>query len=259
MDNLSPTGTAVPPRIPPAYYPDPPPPGDSPEERAPIPNAIAAIEAILRQPRRVMYHLGQPGAGRLIAAMLLVAVVFALVYGVVVGSFSAGTQLWAAPVKIAGGMLFAVIICLPSLYIFACLSGSQAGFTQICGLVVGLVMLMTLLLIGFAPVAWLFSQSTASLVWMGVLHLLFWLIATAFGLRFLQSGFALTRARSLAGMRTWVIIFILVVVQMTTALRPLIGTAETLMPTEKKFFLAHWADCLRDGAGKEPAPADIGR
>jgi len=60
-------------------------------------------------------------------------------------------------------------------------------------------------------------------------------------------------------MRTWVIIFVLVVVQMTTALRPLIGTAETLMPTEKKFFLAHWADCLRDGAGKEPAPADIGR
>src|SRR5512137_1539 len=133
MDNLNPTGTAVPPRIPPAYY-DPPPPGDSPEERAPIPNAIAAIEAILRQPRRVMYHLGQPGAGRLIAAMLLVAVVFVLVYGVVLGSFSAGTKLWAAPVKIAGVMLFAVIICLPSLYIFACLSGSHAGFIQICGL-----------------------------------------------------------------------------------------------------------------------------
>lgn len=258
MDNLNPTGAAVPPRIPPAYYPDPPPPGDAPEERVPIPNAIAAIETILRQPRRVMYHLGQPGAGKLIAAMLVVSVACALVYGVVVGSFSAGTQLWAAPVKIAGGMLFAVVICLPSLYIFACLSGSQAGFIQICGLVVGLVMLMTLLLIGFAPVAWLFSQSTASLVWMGVLHLLFWFIATAFGLRFLQSGFALTRARSLAGMRTWVIIFVLVVVQLTTALRPLIGTAETLMPTEKKFFLAHWAECLRHSAeNRETTPATV--
>ena len=226
MENLNPIGTAVPPRIPASHYPAPPPPGDAPEERAPIPNAIAAIEAILRQPRRVMYHLGQPGAGSLIAAMLVVAVLCALIYGVVVGSFSSGTQLWAAPLKIAGGMLFAVVICLPSLYIFACLSGSQAGFVQICGLVAGLVMLMTLLLIGFAPVAWLFSQSTASIVWMGVLHLLFWFIATAFGLRFLQSGFALTQARSLAGMRTWVIIFVLVVVQMTTALRPLVGTAQ---------------------------------
>jgi hypothetical protein len=207
-----------------------------------------------------MYHLGQPGAGSLIAAMLVVAVLCALIYGVVVGSFSSGTQLWAAPLKIAGGMLFAAVICLPSLYIFACLSGSQAGFVQICGLVTGLVMLMTLLLIGFAPVAWLFSQSTASIVWMGVLHLLFWFIATAFGLRFLQSGFALTQARSLAGMRTWVIIFVLVVVQLTTALRPLIGTAETLMPTEKMFFLTHWADCLRHGGGSgDAANRDIGR
>jgi len=43
---------------------------------------------------------------------------------------------------------------------------------------------MTVLLIGFAPVAWLFSQSTESLLLMGALHLVFWLIATYFGLRF---------------------------------------------------------------------------
>jgi hypothetical protein len=248
MDDLNTTSTAVPPQIPNYYPPAPPSPGNAPEEREPIPNAIVAMEAILRQPRRVMYHLGQPGAGKLIGSMLLISVLCALVYGVVVGSFSSGVQLWAAPLKIAGGMLFAVLICLPSLYIFACLSGSRAGFAQICGLVAGLVMLMTLLLIGFAPVAWLFSQSTASIVWMGVLHLLFWFVAMAFGLRFLQSGFALTRARSLAGLRTWVIIFVLVVVQMTTALRPLVGTAPTILPTQKKFFLTHWADCLHEGA-----------
>ena len=31
------------------------------------------------------------------------------------------------------------------------------------------------------------------------------------------------------------------------------------MPTEKKFFLAHWGDCLRDRAGQEARSADIGR
>jgi hypothetical protein len=31
---------------------------------------------------------------------------------------------------------------------------------------------------------------------------------------------------------------------MTTALRPLIGTSKTFLPTEKKFFLAHWGDNL---------------
>src|SRR5689334_12487933 len=125
--------------------------GDNPEEREPIPNAITAVEAMLRQPRRVMFQLRQPGAGRLSAGMLFVVLLCSLVYGLVVGSFSMGTQLWAAPAKIAGGLLLSAIICLPSLYIFTCLSGSRARLAEICGLVSGLLLLMTVLLIGFAP------------------------------------------------------------------------------------------------------------
>jgi len=103
-----------------------------------------------------------------------------------------------------------------------------------------------LIAIAFAPVAWLFSQSTNSVVWMGVLHLLFWFIATMFGLKFLDSGFSHSKARSSAGLYTWVIIFILVAVQMTTALRPIVGKSETgtFFPTTKKFFLSHWSDSL---------------
>ena len=95
---------------------------------------------------------------------------------------------------------------------------------EINGLLAGLLMLMTILLIGFAPVAWIFSQSTESLAWMGALHLIFWFIATFFGLRFLQTGFSHSNARSLAGFNTWVAIFMLVALQMTTALRPILGT-----------------------------------
>ena len=36
---------------------------------------------------------------------------------------------------------------------------------------------MTALLIGFAPVAWVFSQSTDSIFMMGLLHFCFWLVA----------------------------------------------------------------------------------
>src|SRR2546426_2401635 len=213
--------------------------GENPEDREPIPNAVGAIESILRKPRRVMYQLRQPRSGRLIFSMILVAIVCSLIYGVVVGTFSMGDQLWAAPVKIAGGLLFATLICLPSLYIFTCLSGSHARLVEICGLVAGLLMLMTILLIGFAPVAWVFSQSTESLPAMGALHLFFWFIATYFGLRFLCAGFAQWTARP-AGLRVWVAIFLLVMVQMTTALRPIVGTADTFVQKEKKFFVKHW-------------------
>jgi len=219
-------------------------PGDDPAEQVPIQNGIAAIEAILRQPRRVMYQLRQPGAGKLIAVMLFIAVACSIVYGLVAGTFTGGTQLWAAPVKIATGLMISALICLPSLYIFTCLSGSQARLVEVFGLLAGLLMLMTILLVGFAPVAWIFSQSTESLAWMGTLHLVFWFIATLFGLRFLKAGFAHTNAKSQAGLNTWIIIFLLVALQMTAALRPIIGKSDKLLPTEKKFFVSHWLDCV---------------
>ncbi len=250
--------TPLPPALPPQIQPSPAPPvplalGELPEEREPIRGPIAAVEAILRQPRRLMYQLRQPRSGSLIGGMLLVAIVCSLVYGVVVGTFSQGTQLWAAPVKIAGGLVLATVICLPSLYIFTCLSGSRARLAEICGLVAGLLMLMTILLVGFAPVAWLFSQSTESLPWMGALHLLFWLVATGFGLRFLGAGFSHSQARSRAGLNTWIVIFVLVALQMTTALRPIVGKADSFLPKEKQFFVAHWVECMKEAPSSEPA------
>jgi len=246
MNEHVPIPSQIPPRIPPVATPS----GglqlgDDPAECVPIPNVVAAIDAILRHPRRVMFQLCQSDAGNLIAMMLLVSVVCSLIYGVVAGTFSGGDQLWAAPVKIAVGLMISALICLPSLYIFTCLSGSQARLVEVCGLLAGLLMLMTILLIGFAPVAWIFSQSTESLAWMGTLHLVFWFIATLFGLRFLNSGFSHSNARSHAGFYTWVVIFLLVAVQMTTALRPILGTANTILPTEKQFFVSHWGDCLK--------------
>lgn len=227
-------------------------PGDDASDRVPIPHGFAALEALLRHPSRLFYQLRQPGAGGLVVQMLLIALGCSVIYGVVVGTFSGGTQLWIAPVKIAGGLMISAAICLPSLYIFTCLSGSRARLIEVGGLLAGLLMLMTILLIGFAPVAWIFSQSTESVVWMGILHFVFWFVATLFGVRFLKQGFSQTDAKSQAGVNVWIIIFLLVAVQMTTALRPILGKSDTFLPTKKEFFLEHWADCLKE-AGSKPA------
>ena len=213
--------------------------GDDPQDRESIRGPVSAIESILRHPRRVLYQLRQPGAGHVIVALFLITVLCSLIYGFIVGTFSMGIQLWAAPVKIAAGLVISAVICLPSLYIFSCLSGTQARLIEVVGMIVGLLALMTVLLIGFAPVAWVFSQSTDSLPAMGALHLTFWCIATYFGIRFLSEGFAHLSGKP-AGLRVWVTIFLLVMVQMSTALRPIVGKADTLLPVEKKFFLKHW-------------------
>ncbi len=235
------------------------PPPQAPEtpqqEPVPVRGIFAAIDALLREPNRVMQQLNRPGAGSLVVSMLIAAILCNLIYGVVAGSFSGGTQLWAAPVKIAGGLLFSAFICLPSLYIFACLGGVRAGMLEVAGMIAGLLAIMSVLLVGFAPVAWVFSQSTESLPAMGGLHLAFGLVACFFGLRFLSAAFTHFKANSRAGLSFWTLVFLLVALQMTTALRPIIDTAPTFLPKEKKFFLTHWSDCLN--AQPKPEAATV--
>ncbi len=96
--------------------------------------------------------------------------------------------------------------------------------------------LTALILIGFAPVAWVFTQSTDSLAFMGALHLLFLAIALRFGLRPLLRA----AAKDSGYLKLWGLLFVLVSLQMTTTLRPFLGTAPTLLPIEKKIFLLHW-------------------
>ena len=243
-------GISVPPVIPPGAG-NPP-----PAEPRPIRGFLGAAEAMLRHPQHVIHYLRQPDSSKLIVYLVTISVVCGLVYGVIVGTFSGGPQLWQAPVKIVGGMLLSAFICLPSLYIFACLSGSTARVADVCGALMGFLALMTVLLIGFAPVAWVFSQSTKSLVVMGALHIGFWLVATIFGLRFLHSAFRQLNSRSNLGFQVWVVIFLLVALQMTTALRPILGRSDRFLPqaSEKKFFLEHWVDCLRADAQGAPPP-----
>jgi hypothetical protein len=222
----------------------PPPLGDNPEDRQPVTSIVAAIEAVLRQPRRIHYQLSQGKAAGVISMLMFITAFCALVYGFIVGTFSGGMQLWAAPIKVAGGLLVSGLICLPSLYIFCCLSGSQARLGEVFGLLAGMLAITTILLIGFAPVAWVFSQSTESVPVMGTLHLLFWMVATVFGLRFLARGFSQLKAGSNGMLVLWGAIFLLVALQMTTALRPLVGKSDRFFPTTKQFFLSHWADNL---------------
>jgi hypothetical protein len=217
------------------------------EEQQPIRSVFEAAEAVLRQPRRVLFQVGE--AGNVTLFLYGLSILGLIAYGLVVGSFSGGEQWWAAPTKIAGGLVVSSLICLPSLYVFSCLAGSRASIRQIIGLVAGLLAVMTLLLIGFAPVAWVFSQSTESVTTMGLLHLLFWGIAMYFATAFFHTGFKeLVAAKGEGVRKVWLTVFVVVVLQMSTALRPIIGTSDTYLPSDKRFFLGHWLQSIEAGA-----------
>lgn len=202
------------------------------------------LQTLLKHPGRIIHEL-HAGRRRLLAAQFLL---FALggmaLYGVVVGSLSGGAQLWIAPAKLALGTLLSGLICLPSLYIFCALAGSEFRLRALAGVLAAASCLTSLLLVGFAPVAWIFSQSTDSLAFMGTLHLLFWLLSLSFGLRLLGGITRFPSGDRRGGLKSWSLLFILVCLQMTTTLRPIIGRSDHFLPGEKKFFLTYWFESL---------------
>ena len=215
---------------------------------APMPDShrpAAALDALLKRPGQLIYQLHHAPRGRIVAVLVIVTLLCLALYGVAVGSFSGHEQWWAAPVKIVVGTFVSALICLPSLYIFACLGGADLRLGPLCGTLAAVLCLNALLLIGFAPVAWVFSQSTDSLALIGALHLAFWAVGAIFSLRLLSAMLDLINpAAGKSYLRIWFCVFLLVCLQMTTTLRPIVGRSDTFLTTKKLFFLAHWSKNL---------------
>ena len=216
-------------------------------EYVPMPgrgDILAVMESLLKHPGRIIWEISNGRALSVIVALALITVGSLAIYGVVVGSLTGGSQLWIAPAKITIGSLLSLLICLPSLYIFLCLSGSDGSLRQVAGMLISSACLTALLLISFAPVAWVFSQSTDSIGLMGFLNLIFWLVAMWFGMGLLKRCMTWANHSAKGNLRAWMAIYLIVSLQMTTSLRPIIGHADTFLPSEKQFFLAHWQECL---------------
>jgi len=239
-----------------SQYPEHPPlPPQSPAE-PPLPETLdtrALFEALLRSPQALIRRLAEPGHGAL-APFLLIAVVSMLVFGAVLGSFAMHEQLWTAPLKVTAGLLIAGLICFPSLYIFSCLAGSQANASQLAATLAGMLALAGLLLLGFAPAVWIFTQATDAYGFMGVIGLAAWLTAVAFGFRFLRIAVTATGAGSKLPLTVWSCIFLVVTLQMTTSLRPILGRSDRILTNEKLFFLQHWIKSA--GKSLPPSPAE---
>lgn len=228
------------------------PPAKEPEKTIPVPDPFVPMEGhvsplsifenIIKHPHRILFELRSGRKGLVIINLLALAIVLLALYGAMVGMFSGGDQIWKAAIKVSLGALFSGLICVPSMYIFLCLSKAECNLMEAMGFMLGILAMSAILLIGLAPVAWVFTVSTEGIYFMGLMHLLFWGIGTYFGMGFFKSGcmsFAQSRGNYI---QIWSLIFIIVTLQMTCTLRPLLGTSQSFFQKEKKFFLHHWFD-----------------
>lgn len=210
----------------------------------PLPEVLdmkGLFEALLRRPQALVHHLARPNHGAT-GKFALIGIVSFVLFGLVLGCFAKHEQLWEAPLKIVSGILFSGMICFPSLYIFSTLAGARITVSQLAACLSGALALAGLLLLGFAPAVWIFAESTDSFGFMGWLAVGSWIIAVGFAFRFVTAVVHATGGTQKGPVFIWSFVFLLVTLQMTTSLRPILGRSDNLLTSEKKFFLQHWSD-----------------
>lgn len=216
------------------------------------------FEALLRRPHALVQRLAEPNHGAT-GRFAMMSVLSFLMFGFVLGCFAKHHQLWAAPAKITAGLIFSGLICFPSLYIFATLAGARVTISQLAACLAGALSLAGLLLLGFAPAVWIFAESTDSLGFMGTLAIGAWMIAVFFAFKFLKSVIYATGGSQKGPIYIWSSIFLLVTLQMTTSLRPILGRSDQLLTQEKKFFLEHWSDTFGSSLNPQKSTSEKSR
>jgi len=213
------------------------------------------ISRLLKSPQSVALaikhdeNLAREGAKMLGAALLCHAV-----FGFAVGFFSGYWEFvimatWKAPLI----ALCAMLLCFPSLYIFTAVLGSPMKVAQTFAFACACLATTGLILVALAPVAWLFAVSTQSLPFVVMMVFLMWLVALAFTSKFLSRAKDVGLLKRQTGLWLWFFIFILVTLQMTTVMRPILdGYYTCWFPAmdDKMFFLKHFGECFESARGR---------
>lgn len=178
------------------------------------------------------------------ASLFMIGVGCFGLYGFAAGLFGGLSGAFVGLFKGALITVFAQLLCLPSLFILSCVGGLPIRLSQTIKICAAITASLGLILVAFAPVAWLFSISTESLGFVVTLSTLIVFISYYIARRlFRENGDSPLRSR---GLHWWLVLQLVVTLQMTTALRPiLIEPDEPWWAEEKKLFVGHFLDSFK--------------
>ena len=109
---------------------------------------------------------GQASPFRILAVSTLC---YAL-YGAAAGFFQGGDQILVAALKAPLIILFTLLLCLPSLYVFSAVAGAEWTRRSFLAVLAGFAGTLALVLLALLPINWLFSSSSRLLGKIGRAH-----------------------------------------------------------------------------------------
>lgn len=165
-----------------------------------------------------------------IIALLVASSILFTVYGAVIGSFTGGLQIVASAIKLPALYLITLVICLPTLYFFNILFGSNRSFAQHFALLLSSVSLISLLLCSFAPITLFFRLSVLDYEFFKLLNVVIFTVTGLIGVNAFYQAMRPTELESQTDTKTrqkilqlWLVLYGFVGSQMGWILRPFFG------------------------------------
>jgi len=194
-------------------------------------NNLAIIETILRNRRQFFIEIREGvELGRKMRAMLISSIAFFALHGAVMGSTHSLRQTLSSAVKLPLLFLATLIVCLPTLYFFNLIFGSNQSLAQNFTLILTAITVTAVLLLSFAPIVLFFLLTTSHYQFFKLLNVGVFAITGIVGVIFLSQGMRIVSASGKEGagarrnvVRLWILIYAFVGSQMAWTLRPFIG------------------------------------
>ncbi len=191
----------------------------------------SVVEKILRN-RKQFFNDIREGVGltEKIKAMLVSSITFFALYGAVMGASHSLWQTLSSAVKLPILFVVTLFVCVPSLYFFSLLFGSNQSLGQSFAVILTAITVTSVLLLSCAPITLFFLLTTSQYQFFKLLNVAIFAVAGFMGIVFLYQGMQIVSAAEKEGSGSrqmvlflWMFVYAFVGSQMAWTIRPFIG------------------------------------
>lgn len=148
-------------------------------------NSFTVLMQLLRDRTSFLVEIEQrKNIDTKIVSLLVSSSIFIALYGAIIGSTHGWLQMLSSAFKLPALYLLTLLICLPTLYFLDIIFGSKNTFGQYVSLLLASVAMISVMLLGFAPVTLFFRLSIDDYFFFLLLNLVVLTITGIIGIKF---------------------------------------------------------------------------
>jgi hypothetical protein len=163
-------------------------------------------------------------------SLLLANLALFAIYGLIIGAFHSVPQAFSSAIKLPILYMLTLIICFPALYIFSTLFGGRKSISQYFVLLLSSMAVISVLLLGFAPVTIFFMITAPDYLFFKLLNVIIFAITGFVGLKFFYQSMQVVadeaegKETRINILKAWIILYAFVGSQLGWILRPFFGS-----------------------------------